>query len=159
MISTPQRAAVRRVRRRVAGLLATGFALGACGGDSTSPSESAYGTYVLTSANGHSLPADVVNANTGLGTIVITWRSGSLQIRSDGTWQTLIDQTISLNGASTTAPDEREGTYTRSGNNFSFEQDGVPVITGMLSGDALSAQADLSSFGIPQVATAVFTKS
>ena len=78
----------------------------------------ASGTYALTAVNGSPLP--FLLAATTTDTVVIT--SGSITINTDGTFSEALSADQTTGGVKTTHSDVCPGTYSQSGNSFTFTE-------------------------------------
>ena len=104
--------------------------LAACGSDSMGPDHSAVaGTYTLQTANGLSLPVDLVEGGEPF-----TLHSGNIVLRADGTCTNTFVTTPSRAGS-------LPCTFTLSGTTFSYNELG-DVINGSLSGNTLTLTND-----------------
>lgn len=93
--------------------------LGACGGDaSTGVNGDASGTYTLRSIGGKPLPLTVSTGPTS----TVTFKSGSLTVNTNSTFSATLDLDETVSGTVTSTTSTCLGTYSQSGNNFSFSE-------------------------------------
>ncbi|HYV97783.1 MAG TPA: hypothetical protein VE967_10035 [Gemmatimonadaceae bacterium] len=130
--------------------------LAACS-ESSEPSDP-YGVYVLTRANGHAVPAVVIDTNLVFAHYTDTWNSGTLSFQESGTWSTIIEQTITANTSNQTIVDTSGGTWTLTSGTYTLHDTKSPdqVITAKRSGSELTVSTFVPGFDKKLVA--VFRK-
>jgi len=135
------------MRFRTFGSLATVAALAAFAActDNTSPNnQSAGGTYDLQTVNGNNLP---YSYNTSSGTLTID--SDVYTLRSDGTYNETINETISNGVTSSPASDGEAGTWYQNGNAVVFSpsastQNNFTQYTGSLTGSGTFSHSSIT---------------
>ena len=124
------------------------FAIGtsSCGSDSTSPSQTVFGTYSLVSVNGQALP--VTLSNTSFGTVVIQSATVDL-ISQSGSSAYSATVTGTENGGASTNIITDAGTFTSSGSTLTFSSSLAPPLTyqGTLNGNALTVTIPAAAIG------------
>jgi len=135
--------------RRLIGSALLAFAV-ACGGDkATGPGASVTGNYLLSSVNGISVPAVVLQNSIEKDELT----AGNINLNSDKTWSGSLSarSTQLATGLTSTISVPANGTYTTSGSAITLTDasDGSKL-TGSLVGGTLSLSADLG-LGVPLV--------
>jgi hypothetical protein len=116
---------------RIVAILCAIVTLTACGGDSTAPQATIFGTYTLRSVGGAALPARVITNG-----ITITDQAGSVTFNSNGTFS----ETLTATGASGPTSLTLSGTFAVSGNSLAmaFSANGGFTDTGSWSGNTVN---------------------
>jgi hypothetical protein len=118
-------------RAVLAAAFATTTALAGCGSDS--PTETTiFGTYNLTTIDGHGLPHSELD-----GTTTVTLVSGSVTLKSDHTFTRLFNFTETIGTVTQPDPDTSSGTFSVSGSAITFVEDG-DMIPGTMQGNTLT---------------------
>lgn len=122
-------------------VLATAFAIVACGGDGpTSPSNQPAGSYSLIQVNGASLPATFFQNSAGHVEVV----SGTLVLRPDGSYtETRNNRLVYVSGATESTSLVENGTYAITGTQVTFTipasgSQGALSYTGAISGGSVT---------------------
>ena len=129
--------------RRVAALVLAGLWVTACAASATMPSptgSSVVGRYNLVSANSSGLPA-IVSENPAAG-FKQEVPGGQVDLRSDRTCSVSTEYRYTESGNTSTHTSVNEGTWATSGDTVTFTF-GSDHLTGTLSGDVLTVQADV----------------
>jgi hypothetical protein len=103
--------------RKTFGALLLALAIAACNGDSTSPTGTLSGNYLLRTANGTSVPGTASEDATGVYEVL----HGRIVLRSDFSFvDSLQDRFTPTGGTAQSRVDVRIGTYVQTGNNITL---------------------------------------
>lgn len=118
---------------------ATALLITACTDSLNPTADSAAGTYNLTSVNGVSMPASISTTEQGV-TVTITYSSGSVTLRADGTFSFASSISIDFGGQVVTEDETDSGTYTISGTTITITptSDPTDVDTATLIGNTIT---------------------
>lgn len=128
------------------GLVAFTIGSTSCGSDSTSPSETVFGTYSLVTVNGQPLPFTL--SGTELGTVVI--QSATVDLISQSGSAAYSATVIGTeNGGASTNIITDAGTFTSSGSTLTFSSSLAPPLAyqGTLNGNVLTVTIPAAAVG------------